>query len=78
MAKSDDLADALLNYVPEHRQHMTKIDQLFGDRPEVLEAIAVAYRDKKLSARSIADILSTEQPIGKNSVENWLKKQGLK
>lgn len=52
-----------------------RIVELFGDRPDVLQAIRDA-RDRGASARTIAELLSTpEEPICSGSVTEWLRRQ---
>jgi hypothetical protein len=52
---------------------------LFGDRPEVLESIRRARRDRKLSYAAIAKFLTVngEQHISAGAVQKWLDKEGI-
>jgi hypothetical protein len=54
----------------------SKIDVLFGDRPEVLESIKAAHA-RHISADRIAELLTDAAGlhVGGSSVKSWLKKQ---
>ena len=55
-----------------------KIVQLFGDQPDVLEAIRRARRDRHLSYAQIALYLSQNgYEIKEGAVKNWLTSQGI-
>lgn len=55
-----------------------KIVALFGDRPDVLDAIVRARRDRKLSYQQIAKVLSADgEPISAGAVQSWLSRQGI-
>jgi ribosome-binding protein aMBF1 (putative translation factor) len=55
-----------------------KIDALYGERPEVLDAIRSARRDKHLSYEQIAEALSTAgDSITDGAVSKWLKREGI-
>jgi hypothetical protein len=56
-----------------------KIDGYFSDRPEVLEAIKRARKDRKLSYAVIANTLSTEADVyvSEGAVKTWLSRNGI-
>jgi hypothetical protein len=55
-----------------------KVDVLYGDRPEVLDAIRSARRDKHLSFEQIAEALSSGgASITDGAVSKWLKREGI-
>lgn len=55
----------------------SKIDVLFGDQPDVLEAIRAA-RANGASHATIARILSSDdQSVKEGAVRNWLFGQGI-
>lgn len=77
-SKRDALAEALLNAEPAASKSVGRIEQLFGDRPEVLDAIIVLRRDKKFQYSEIARLLSSEGKIVRpDSVKNWLAGKGV-
>lgn len=79
MSKPDPIVAALEAASNRPYGSQSKIDLLYGDRPEILEAIKSARVDKGLSTRVIADTLSQQGvPISRNAVEAWLKKQGIR
>lgn len=54
-----------------------RIDVLFGDRPDVLDAIRTA-RANGASHATIAKILSDDgQRVGFGAVRNWMLSQGI-
>jgi DNA-directed RNA polymerase specialized sigma24 family protein len=73
-----DLA-AQLKGEPRNRYGRTlKLEELFGDRPDILEAVIVARAERKLSYQSIADVLGREgEYISPTAVQNWLRAQGV-
>lgn len=75
VAERDPLAE-ILDKAPKY-QKPTKCEQIFADRPEVLESIRKAYR-RKLSFKQIADILSanTDLQIGEGAVRKYLQRVG--
>ena len=75
----DPLAEALNNTETKARAgNLSAVDQYFGDRPEVKEAILEARR-RKLSYNEIATVLNKEPGVklSGDAVGNWLKKQGV-
>jgi hypothetical protein len=56
-----------------------KVDMEFGDRPEVLESILNARRDRGLSFRLIAEVLSEDlgDPISSTAVQSWCRRRGV-
>jgi hypothetical protein len=55
-----------------------RIDVLYGDQPDVQDAIRIARLEKRLSYRRIADVLSRgDEQISPNAVQNWLRAQGI-
>lgn len=75
--KTDSLAEKLNATAGPAK--LTGVERIFGDRPEVLEAIKSARRDRKLSYQTIATTLSTEADISisDGAVRNWLSKNGI-
>lgn len=56
-----------------------KVLVLFGDRPDVLEAIIRARRDRRLSFAQIATVLSDEgKSVSSAAVAKWLAAEGVK
>ena len=57
----------------------SKIDKLFGERPQVLESIIKARKERNLSYTEIAKVLSSDPEISVSdtSVKNWLDKKGI-
>jgi len=73
---TDALAKKLSEATPARSGHKLRIEELFGDRPDVLEAI-IAARKRGLSSRVIADVLSAEgEKVADGAVTNWLRSQG--
>lgn len=80
MVKSDPLAAALDAAHDEHRHtNRSKIEILFGERPEVLDSIRRARRERKLSYAQIARVLTRESGtrITDGVVSGWLATQGI-
>lgn len=76
MAKSA-LVTALDSLRPTSNGNVPKIVVLFGDQPEVLEAIKAA-RLRKCSYAQIAKTLSTpDAPISESAIKSWLTMQGI-
>lgn len=76
---ADDLLNELLTIDPANGggQQM-RIPMLFGDRPEVLDAIRAARRDRKASWQAISDLLSRHgHRISATAVRNWLVSEGI-
>jgi hypothetical protein len=74
-----DLA-AGLNALPAGKPGgMSKVDVMFGDQPDVLEAIRVARQDRHLGFSSIAAYLTREggEQIGDTAIKRWLNGQGI-
>lgn len=54
------------------------LDDMFGNEPEVLEAVKTARRDRGLSYRVIAEVLSKRgEQVSQGAVQNWLRAQGI-
>lgn len=79
MPKPDPLAAALdAISAPTGGGVQGRIVQLFSDRPEVLDAIARARRERKLSYAQIARALSRDgNTVGPAAVQTWLDRQGI-
>jgi hypothetical protein len=76
MAKNA-LVTALESLKPASSANRPKVVVLFGDQPEVLEAIREARR-RKCSFVQIAKTLSTpDNPISETAVKSWLAMQGI-
>jgi hypothetical protein len=76
MAKNA-LLSALESLRPMTSNNTPKVIVLFGDQPEVLEAIKAA-RLRKCSYAQIAKTLSTpEAPISETAIKSWLAMQGI-
>jgi|694.fasta_scaffold07683_5 hypothetical protein len=70
------LVDALDSELAQ-KDNVLKIDRLFGDQPDVLDAIRRA-RARGVSASSIARLLSTDEvPVSESSVRTWLQRNPL-
>jgi hypothetical protein len=56
-----------------------RVITLFGDQPEVLDAIRRARRDRRLSYSAIANYLSANSGhrITANPVQKWLNSEGI-
>lgn len=73
-----DVASELLNGTPRRCGAGLRVDELFGDRPDILDAIRVARSERKVSFQFIADILSKEgETVSGTAVQNWLRGQGV-
>lgn len=73
----DPLAEALLS-AEKGRRYRMKLEVLFGDRPEVLEALREMKR-RGHSYRSMARALSAHlenDSVSPNAVMNWFEKDG--
>lgn len=59
--------------------HLSKIDRLFADRPEVQASIIKARTERKLSFQQIAQVLSTDPDvsISDGAVKGWLNRNGI-
>lgn len=68
-----DLVNRLQQAHVGSASHIMLIDRLWGDRPEVLDAIRDAHR-RGVSTKSIARMLSEEHPVSDSAVANWLQK----
>lgn len=74
----DPLACALDAEQPGGRPN--KVERTYADRPEVLESIVRARRDRRLSVRQIADTLSKNDPLhnfSEGAVRSFLIKRGV-
>lgn len=79
MAKRDDLA-AGLDAIERGPGGGTtpKVVQLFGDRPDVLESIRAARRDRHLSYGAIAKYFRGRGvEVGEGAIKKWLDSQGI-
>jgi len=71
------LVTALESLHPTSNGNMPKVIALFGNQPEVLEAIKAA-RLRKCSYVQIAKTLTTpENPISETAIKSWLTSQGI-
>lgn len=77
-----EAAEALKAATPDNATGGTqsKVDQHFGEHPQVLDAIAHAYSVNRLSPKQIASMLrnTTGVVISESSILRWLEKHGLK
>lgn len=75
-AEKDPIVEALEGAARKRRP--TKCEEIFADRPEVLDSIRKAHYRRKLSYKQIADILSknSDIQIGDGAVRNYLLKVG--
>jgi len=72
-----DLIASLESLEPRGNRNVHRIVVLFGDQPEVLDAIRQA-RARKCSFGQIAKALSTPSTIvSAHAVQNWLAAQGI-
>jgi hypothetical protein len=80
MATPDPLTAALdaLEMSGDNGKRM-KIDVLFGDRPDVLDSIRRARRDRGTTFVQIARTLSAASPmkVNEKAVAGWLRSQGI-
>jgi len=78
-AKTNPIIEALMSAAAGPNKSQNRVDQLFGDQPDVLEAIIVARRDKKLTFAQISKILAagSKEYISAGSVSGWCAKQGV-
>lgn len=78
--KTDPTADGLLGLTRRTGGHRLKVDALFGDRPELLEAIRTARRDNGVAAEHIAEFLTAREGvhISGAAVAKWLTAQGIR
>lgn len=79
-APQDPLALALSKAVMATGGTRLKVEQLFEHRPEVLEEIIKARRDRKLGYQTIAKFITTvepDNPIGAGAIEAWLTSKGI-
>ena len=76
MGKPDPLVAALKATGTQKCGRQLRIIELFGDRPDVLDAIRDARR-RGVSCATIARTLSTpEQTVCSNSVDIWYRRHG--
>lgn len=55
-----------------------KVLQMFGDQPDVLDAIERARRDRKLSYGAIAKYFRGQgHDIGEGAIKKWLDSRGI-
>lgn len=76
MTKPDPLAAAMLTATPPRIGAKGKIEAVWGDRPEVLEAIRELRRQGR-SFGFIADLLGQEEQVNASTVQKWLREQGI-
>lgn len=76
---ADQLLDDLKNIRPaDPGGQQMRVPLLFGDRPEVLDAIRAARRDRGASWQAIAELLSKHgQRVSSTAVRNWLVSEGI-
>jgi ribosome-binding protein aMBF1 (putative translation factor) len=73
-----DLANELLTASKKKDGRGMKVLEIFGDSPDVLEAIKTARRDRRLSYRSIAEVLNKSGVVvSEGAVQNYLRSQGI-
>ena len=73
-----DLVAELNNATPLRDGRTLKIVELFGDQPEVLDAIVKARTERGLSYRVIAEVLSKgEHEVSDGAVQNYLRARGI-
>lgn len=75
--KVDPIAEALNQAVGAAPKN--KIEHFFGDRPQVLDSIVTARKERKLSYRQIAVILSKDPNVSihEGTVKLWLDRKGI-
>jgi hypothetical protein len=81
MPTSDPVAAALDSIAsPSGSGTVPKVDQLFGDRPAVLESIRKARAERSLSYQQIATTLCAfgDVQLSAAAVKNWLNRQGIR
>jgi hypothetical protein len=73
------LAAGLTALTPTRGGVKLRVLELWGDEPEVLEAIRVARRDNGLSYNAIARYLTSKSGhhITANPVQKWLNEEGI-
>jgi hypothetical protein len=73
------LAAGLTALAPSRGGIRMRVIQLWGDEPEVLEAIRIARRDNGLSYAAIAKYLTAKSGhhITANPVQKWLNEEGI-
>lgn len=73
-----DLAAELANAKPLRDGRTMKIVEVFGDQPDVLDAIVQARVERGLSFRVISQVLSKgEHEISEGAVQNYLRSRGV-
>ena len=74
-----DLVNNLLTATPKRDGRTMKIVEVFGDQPEVLDAIVAARTERGLSFQVIADVISkTGHTISDGAVQNFLRSRGVR
>lgn len=83
--KKDALAAALdAVQQPNQGGQVPKMLRLFGDRPEVLEAVVRARRERHLSWRQIAETLTAAElaergeQITEHAIQTYCRSQGVR
>ena len=78
MANTKAVINALNTLNPLTSGNGSKVDHLFGNQPDVLEAIVDA-RKRRCSFRQIAIALSNDDTkVSAGAVQNWLAARGIK
>jgi len=78
MATNKTVINALNTLTPRSGGNVTRVDQLFGDQPDVLDAIIDA-RKRRCSFRQISMTLSTPtETISPGAIQSWLAARGIK
>jgi hypothetical protein len=73
-----DLAAELAAAQPFRDGRQMKIMELFGNQPDVLDAIVQARVERGLSFRVIAGVLSKSgEQISEGAVQNYLRSRGF-
>jgi hypothetical protein len=78
MVNTKTVINALNTLNPGNGGIGSKVDHLFGDKPDILDAIIDA-RKRRCSFKQIAMALSTdEHTLSAGAVQNWLTAKGIK
>lgn len=78
MANTKTVINALNTLNPTNGGNGSKVDYLYGDNPEIVQAILDA-RARRCSFRQIAMALSNETvTVSAGAVQNWLAARGIK
>lgn len=71
------VAAALNSLVPTMNSSIHKIVMLFGDQPDVLEAIREARRRRCSYAQIAKTLSSPDAAVSESAVKSWLQAQGI-